>query len=217
MNFDPATTQAGAANNALPGSVIVDLGSNTGVRASFKLDNGTLTFDFTAHKMSSTDQQTIAGQVEVKGETKVLGVVTQQEKETDEEIHFSGQVISSTDENGNRVFTLQGKITDQGDGALVLNNMQGFQSEQSTAEIDVDAKLTVSRETVVNGDTTTTKSSAAAEMNLNRVENTVDEGVNVKTITPLNTSDGFNAGLVANNGALQFNFGVFNVGLRFSA
>jgi len=215
MNFDPATNQV--ATTAAPGTVTVEIGSFTGVRANFKLENGTLNFDFTARKMSSTDQKTVTGKIDGSDDKIIENSKTIQETGVSEEIHFTGQVVSSVDENGNRVISLKANMTDEGTGARFVNNLQGFQGEQSKAEMDIDGKMTVKRETEVVGNKTVVKATSNAELNLNRVENTESEGVNVTTMTPLNTTDGSKAGLIANNTALRFNFGVFNMSISFQA
>ena len=218
MQFDPAAAATGA-KTAAPGAMIIDLYSNTGIRANFKLDNGTLNFDFTAIRVTGSYQETTIGQVDGKDKNNPLknGTETTQEKATFEEIHFTGQITSEVDAEGNRVLSLSGNITDQGVGALFVNNFEGFQSEQSAAELDINAKLTVNRQTTTSGNVTNSQYSAAAEMDINRVENIEREGVNVRSLTALNTSDGAKAGLIANNGALRFNFGVFNLGISFVA
>ena len=98
-----------------------------------------------------------------------------------------------------------------------VNNFEGFQTETSQADMQIDGKLTVNRETTTTGNGTTSKYNASADMDINRVENTVQEGENVQTLTKLNTSDGAKAGLIADNGALRFNFGIFNLGISFVA
>jgi hypothetical protein len=215
MKFDPATNQVGSAQ--APGKITVDFGSFTGLRSSFKLDNGTLKFDFTAHKLSSTAQDITTGKVAGGVEPTVAGATTSQLKETYEDIHFTGEVTSTIDDQGNRVISLHADVTDEGIGGLFVNNLQGFQAERSKSEMEIDGKLTVNRETAVNGNQTTTTTTTNAEMAINKVENKEDLGVNVRTLTPLNTDDGFRAGLAVNNGALRFNFGVFNLGISFSA
>jgi hypothetical protein len=213
MHFNPATGEVGP---AAPGAIVIDLGANTGIRTSFKLDNGSLKFDFTAIRMTATEQSTTTGKVApgMDGLT-VNGTETSQVTGVAEEIRFKGEIISSVDAEGNRVIELKASVVDQGIGARLVDNFKGFQMEDGKAEIDINGKLTVKRETVVEGNKTTYKSTSQAEMELNKVEEIEDMGVNVKTLTPLNVTDGFKAGLVADHNALRFNFGLFNLGISF--
>jgi hypothetical protein len=216
LDFNPAAA-ATDVKTAAPGAMIIDLYSNTGIRANFKLDNGTLNFDFTAIRVTGSYQETTTGQINPKNDQIKNGTDTTQEKVTFEEIHFTGQITSEVDAEGNRVLSLSGTMTDQGMGALFVNNFEGFQSELSSAEMDINAKLTVNRQTTTTGNVTNSQYNATAEMDINRVENVEQDGVNVRNLTALNTSDGAKAGLIANNGALRFNFGVFNLGISFVA
>jgi hypothetical protein len=217
MEFNPVAGPAGAPQ-AAPGAMVVDLYSNTGIRANFKLDNGVLNFDFTARRLAGSYQETVTGQAGLNPNNPVeKGATVSQERGTFEDIHFTGQVISSTDAEGNRVIELKGNITDQGVGALLVNNFNGFETEQSKAEMEINGKLTVDRQATTTGNVTKSQYNATAEMEINRVENTEREGVNLRSLTPLNTSDGARAGLIASNGYLRFNFGIFNLGLSFIA
>lgn len=212
LNFNPGTGQIGT--NAAPGAIVIDVGTNTGIRSSFKLEYGTLKFDFTAVRMTATEQATTTGKVTPGlDDFSVKGTQTAQASVVAEEIRFKGEIISSVDEAGNRVIELKADLTDQGIGALAVNNKQGVQTEEGKANIDINGKLTINRETVVEGNKTSYKSTAQAELELNKVEKT--EGANVKSLTPLSTSDGFKAGLIADYSALRFNFGMFNFGISF--
>ncbi|MBI2266818.1 MAG: hypothetical protein HYU64_16925 [Armatimonadetes bacterium] len=216
LQFNPATNQVGAAGaQAAPGAVVVDIGTNTGIRANFKMDNGVLTFDFTAQRVAATSQETTAGQVAAEGAPAGQGVANQ--RVVEENVRFQGRVVSSTDAEGNRVLSLEGTVAGEGAGAQAVNDGQGLQVERSRTEMAINGTLAVNRQTTVDGNQTTTNTRASAELNVNKVENREAAGVNVRTLTPLTANEGFRAGLSAYNGALRFNFGVFSMGISFVA
>lgn len=218
LEFNPQNNQVTAPGaNVSPGAIVVSFGSNTGLRASFKLDNGTLNFDFSAERMTETDQEIVTGSATGKETAPIKGEHSKNIKASYEDIHFSGKVVSSVDEAGNRVISLEASVTDEGIGAMLVDGFAGFQGEKSKAELELKGTLAVNRQTTVNGDGTATRSQAEADLTVNRVENKNTVAENVRTLTPLNTSSGVSAGLLANNGALRFNFGIFNFGIEFVA
>ncbi|HEX3045516.1 MAG TPA: hypothetical protein VHY08_12225 [Bacillota bacterium] len=213
LKFDPGASQVNT-NIAPPGGITVDLATNTGIRANFKLDNGSLQFNFSLVRITPTQQVAMVDKIGPGQDGPTVNrTQNTRASRTAEEIHFKGEIISSVDDEGNRVIELKGNITDQGLGALLANNLEGLQMEEGKAEIDINGKLTVTQKTVSEGSKTTYKSTAHAEMELYKVVEQEDQGANLKTLTPLNTTDGFRAGLIADQSALHFNFGVFILGI----
>lgn len=222
LQFNPDTNKVEGRQNAAPGGVTVDIGTNTGLRASFRLDNGVLTFDFTVQKAAVTTQETATGQVVSQGNvnTAVAGNEVGERQGVGENIHFQGRVVSSVDEAGNRVLSIEGSAVNEGYGARVVeaNGQQnGYQVESRKSELEFSGKLAVNRQTETDGTTTTTNTKTSAELNVNRVDNVEAAGVNVRTLTPLTSTNGLRAGFVANNGSLRFNLGTFNFGISLVA
>ena len=214
--------QVGTAQNAVPGGVVVEIGTNTGLRSNFKLDNGVLTFDFTATRATVTDQETATGQVVTgaNGQTSVEGQTVNTSQGVGETVRFQGKVVSTVDADGNRVFTVEGSAVNEAFGAKTVGTgaNAGAQIETRSRELDFNGRVAVNRETSTNGGTTTTNTNTSAELNINKVENSQAEGVNVRSLTPLTTADGLRAGFTAyNSNSLGFNFGAFNLRISLVA
>ena len=204
---------AAQAGPAAPGNVIIEFGTYTGVRSSFKLDNGNMTFDFTVDQATLSQQDTTAVSNGKVSQSSAL-------QGTAGTVHFSGQVVSSVDDQGNRVYSLQADVTKEQAGARITNNngQEGVQVDLASTKLELNGQITVDRDTTTVGNKTTTTVKSTAELNINKVENVDSAGLNVKTLTPIANNDGLTAGMIADkNGALSFNFGTFDFKVRFAA
>lgn len=222
LQFNPDTNKVEGGQNAPPGGVVVDIGTNTGLRASFRLDNGVLTFDFTVQKAAVTTQETATGRAasQGNGNTAVSGNEVVQRQGTGENIHFQGKVVSSVDEAGNRVLSIEGSAVNEGYGARVVEangEQNGYQVENRKSDLEFNGKLAVNRQTETDGTTTNTSTRTSAELNVSRRDNVEAAGVNVRTLTPLTSADGLRAGFAASNGSLRFNLGTINFGISLVA
>ena len=186
----------------------------TGLRSSFKMDEGVLEFDFTAEALTSTSQETSTGQVVVskKGDTDLAGPSAVREQASVETVRFKGQIVASRDATGNRVLDVQASVV-SGKAAVAAHDGKLVQAERTHSELQVDARLSLNRQTSSTG---TTSTKAAGDLQLEKVERHEAAGT-VPTLQRLSTQDAFRAGFSLNNGALSFNFGSFSFGISVFA
>lgn len=217
LEYSPDTQQVGAKLGA--GAVIVDIRTAAGLRASFRLDQGTLEFDFSSETAMVSHQEISSGKVtEGKhGESDVVGNSTDSQRAALESVRFHGQVTASVDADGNRVIELDGKVAQNSAAVLVANGGQGIQAEQRQAELEVSGRLAVNRQVSSDGSATLVKTQAEAEMTVDRVENTEAAAVGMSSLTRLTSADAFRAGFQAYRGALQLHVGGFDVSISFVA
>jgi hypothetical protein len=94
LKFDPSASHLNT--NVASGAIVVDLAANTGLRANFKLDNGSLLFDFNLARMSVTEQVATAEKVAPEQDgLMVNGTQNTQVPSAANEIHFKGVNIKT--------------------------------------------------------------------------------------------------------------------------
>lgn len=212
MSYDPATSEVGGVGSA-PGYAMIQFGAMTGLRSSFKLDDGVLQFDFEAQMLSGTEQTVTTGQlVDTKRGTDVAGPDSTQQKASAESVRFKGQIVASRDASGNRVLDVDATVTREA-AAIAAYEGKGIQAERSRTELNLDARLSIDRQTTAEG---TTKTLSTGDLQVEKVERYEAAG-NVPTLERLTSQDALRAGFSLNNGALQFNFGAFNLGISLFA
>jgi hypothetical protein len=217
IEYSPDSQQVGTSLGK--GAVIIDIRTAAGLRASFRLDQGTLEFDFSSVTATASHQEVTSGTVvEGKsGEATVTGATTDTQRASLDAARFQGRVVATVDAAGNRVFELDGKVVQESAAALVANEGQGLQAEVSHTELDVSGRLAVNRQVSSDGSTTLVKTEAEAEMNVAKVENREAAAVGMAGLTHLTTADAVRAGFQAYRGALQFNAAGFSMSISFVA
>ena len=215
ISLDADSVKSGTVNKSeTAGSVLVRFGSNTGISSSFKMDNGTLKFDFTAQKSSITQQSTTTGKV--ADETHINGQGNQNISAVDETIHFAGTVTSTIDANGNRVISLESDVK----GTSDMNGFDtklGLLENQSEFKMNINGKLEANRQTSIDGNQTDTKLKVSSELSIEDVVQSHSSGTGSISSAALNTANAMKAGLISNNKSLQFNFGSFSFGIELIA
>jgi hypothetical protein len=217
IEYSPDSQQVGT--NLGKGAVIIDIRTAAGLRASFRLDQGTLEFDFSSVTATASHQEITSGKlVEAKnGEGTVTGATTDTQRASLDAARFQGRVVATVDAEGYRVFELDGKVVQNSAAALVANEGQGLQAEVSRTELDVSGRLAVNRQVSSDGSATLVKTEAEAEMNVAKVETREAAAVGMAGLTHLTTADAVRAGFQAYRGALQLNAAGFSVSISFVA
>ncbi|HEY3302181.1 MAG TPA: hypothetical protein VGL70_01460 [Candidatus Binatia bacterium] len=217
IEYSPDTQQVGAGLGK--GAVIVDIRTAAGLRASFRLDQGTLEFDFSSVTATVSHQEIASGKVVEgqNGEATVAGATTDTQRASLDAARFQGRVVATVDAAGNRVFELDGKVVQESAAALVANEGQGLQAELSHTELDVSGRLAVNRQVSSDGGTTLVQTQAEAEMNVAKVENREAAAVGMPSLAHLTTADAVRAGFQAYRGALHLNAAGFSVSISFVA
>ena len=213
LEFDPATNRV-AAPGTTPGFASIQFGTMTGLRSSFRMDEGVLEFDFEAEALTSTSQQTSTGQVVVsrKGDTDVAGPSSERERASVENVRFRGQIVASRDAAGNRVLDVEATVVSR-TAAVAADGGKVVQAERTQSEMHLEARLSLDRQTSGDG---TTRTQATGDLQLERVERHEAAGT-TPTLQRLSTQDAFRAGFSLSDGALRFNFGGFNLGVGLFA
>jgi hypothetical protein len=217
IEYSPDSQQVGAGLGK--GAVIIDIRTAAGLRASFRLDQGTLEFDFSSVTAIASHQEITSGKVvEGKtGEAPVAGATTDTQRASLDAARFQGRVVATVDAAGNRVFELDGKVVQESAAALVVNEGQGLQAEVSHTELDVSGRLAVNRQVSSDGGTTLVQTQAEAEMNVAKVENREAAAVGMPSLTHLTSADAVRAGFQAYRGALHLNAAGFSMSISFVA
>jgi hypothetical protein len=217
IEYSPETQQVGV--HAGAGAIIVDIRSAAGLRASFKLDEGQLEFDFSAETATVSHQEVTTGKVIQgnDGASTVTGSSTDSQCASVETVHFHGHVNASVDAAGNRVLELDGELTQDSAAVLVANQQQGIQAERSYTELDVFGRLAVNRQVSTNGSATEFQTQAEAELTVARVEKREDAAVGMASLSRLTTADAVRAGFQAYRSTIQLHVGGFDLGISFVA
>jgi hypothetical protein len=119
--------------------------------------------------------------------------------------------VASRDAAGNRVLDVAATVVSS-TAAVAANDGKIVQAERKQGEMQVEARLAQTRETT-NG---VTRTQSTGDLQLDRVEHTEAAGT-TPTLQRLTSSDALRAGFSLHNGALQFNFGAFNLGISLFA
>jgi hypothetical protein len=216
IEYSPETQQVGARLGA--GAILVDVRSATGLRASFRLDQGELEFDFSSETAMVSHQEITSGKVvQENGESTVVGPGAETQRASVESVHFHGHLAASVDAAGNRVLDLDGQVNQDAAAVLVANQGQGLQAERSHTELEISGRLAVNRQVSTDGSLNRVQTQGEAEMNVSRVETREAAGVNMPALTRLTSADAFRAGFQAYRGALQLHVGGFDLSISFLA
>ena len=217
ISLDAEASKAAAVNKSdASGTVVLRFGSNTGISSSFKMDSGTLKFDFTAHRTSLSQQSTTTGNVANTAGTQISGQSSQNFNAVDETLHFSGTVTSTIDADGNRFISLDSDVRGMSDMSG-FDTKLGLQGNQSQFKMNINGKLESYRQTSVDGNQTNTKIKVNSELSVEDVAQSNSTGSGNISSAALNTVNTIKAGLISNNKSLQFNFGSFNFGIELIA
>lgn len=200
------------------GSVVVGVATAGGLAATFKLDAGTLEFDFAVETTTVTRQETVAGKVvETNGQAAVAGSATESGRASAESIHLHGRVTASLDAHGNRVIGLDGEVTRDAAAVVVANGGERIAAERSHTELDFSGRLAVNRQISSDGSATRIQTSATAELDVARVDTSEAAGVNTPALTHLASAEALRAGFQAYRGAIALHLGGFDFNISFLA